>query len=754
MKKGSTLLKRRKLAIIAATVTVAVLIAALFIVLDYVNGTPFEDPADGTVYYVRHSKNEKKETVYALYDTDRKTVMPTEEKFGYYVTHAGTLVEVDAETGEFGEIILVDTEGNEELGANQRILMFPHLQQQNILQIEVVNDQGAFSFVRVNADGEISPSGSFILANSPGVNYNQELLASLRVDAGYTLTDQKIVSPIKDSNGEFSEYGLVAQERIRPVFDEKTGEPIIDEETGEPITETYTYTPAFYVVTDLNGNRHKVIIGDMLVTGSGYYVQYVAIDADGNETKRDAVYVLSNSLEDTMLAPVEDFVVAQLSYPMTMNNYADVAEFKIFNKNESGSGYEDPVVGFSFVDLSLRQNTVNATIPYVFLEGFELNGYIPHRTNIDSCLQSICSPSFAGVAKLAPDQQDLVKYGLSFETGTDANGDPVYEMISDRKINFDFDVFDDNGKFVETLRHTIYLSSPNEDGSRYAFTEITPVNSDGTLDTNNSYNLDMIVILEKQSVDYLKWDRYDWIEPAFFNISIAYCNKITLSSPEYSASFELDNSQSPSDNNQKTSSLKVIATDSQGNDKTTFSRLEKYDKNGNLWIITAKEVECYNSVGTKLTIDTAYYDDNTLGNQVRALRGSIPCADGSSVYVTADEVRVVTGEGTQTYLRYGTELFRKFYLTLTVASISDSYVVDSQTESAIVTDENLLLTFTALDSEGTETVYKFYRLTNRKAYITINGNGGFYVLTDRVEKIISDAQKFFANEIIDSQAKK
>ena len=757
MKKRSTLLKRRKLAIIVTAVAVVALVAALLVVLDYVNGTPFEDPADGRIYYVRHSKNEEKETVYALYDTDKKTVMPKEEQFGYYVTHAGTLVEVNAKTGECGEVILVDTEGTEELGFNQRILMFPHLQQQDILRIDVVNDEGSFAFVRVDMDGNMSPTGSFVLANAPTVKYDQELFASLRVDAGYTLTTQKIESPIKDANGEFTEYGLVSQERIRPVIDEKTGEAVIDKETGEPLTETYTHNPAFYVVTDIHGNSHKVIIGDMLVTGEGYYVQYVAIDKDGNETKRDAVYVLSSSLEKSMLVAVEDMVTPQLTYPMSMNNYFDVAEFKLYSKNESGNGYKDPVVGFSFVDMAERENTINSSIPYIFLEGFELKGYIPHYSNIDSCLKAIYSPSFAEVTKLAPTQQDMVKYGLCFETGTDEDGNPVYKMLSDSKVIFDFDVTDSSGKSTQTLRHTIYMSAPNKDGSRYAFTEIVPLKEDGTPDKKNGYDIDMIVKLEKQSVAYLEWDRYDWIESSFFNVNIAFCDKITLSSPNYSANFELDNSRSDMSESINSNNLIVHGTDSAGNDKTTFSGLAKYDKDGNLWKITATEIECYSPTGTKLTIETAYYADNAMGKQVRAVRGSIPCADGSHVYVTPDEVKIETGNGTQTILRYSTNLFRSFYETLLFASISDSYVVDAETESQIVTDENLLLTLTLVtspDSERSEeTVYKFYKLTNRKAYITVNGNGGFYVLTSRVEKFISDSQRFFADQLIDSTAK-
>ena len=116
-KKKSTLMKRKWIAVIVAAAAVLVLAVTLAVVLDYVNATSVEDPADGTVYYVR-----KKDKVYSLYDTDKKTVMPTEEQYGYYVTHAGTLVDVDSETGEYEIVAAVDTEGNEQLGFNMRVL--------------------------------------------------------------------------------------------------------------------------------------------------------------------------------------------------------------------------------------------------------------------------------------------------------------------------------------------------------------------------------------------------------------------------------------------------------------------------------------------------------------------------------------------------------------------------------------------------------------------------------------------------------
>ena len=142
IKKKSTLMKRRKIAIVVALVAVLVLAIALAIVLDYAKTVEVVDPADpSAVYYIKY-----RDKTYALYDSDKKTVMPTEEQYGYYVMESGTLVDIDEETGTY-ETIVVDytVEGNEELGFNFRVLMFPHIEKKNIRKLEVFNSKGDFT---------------------------------------------------------------------------------------------------------------------------------------------------------------------------------------------------------------------------------------------------------------------------------------------------------------------------------------------------------------------------------------------------------------------------------------------------------------------------------------------------------------------------------------------------------------------------------------------------------------------------------
>ncbi len=752
-KNRSTLMRKRTVAIIVASALVVVLAIALAVVLDYVNATAVEDPADGTVYYVREKKN-----VHSLYDTDKKTILPTDAQYGYFVTHAGTLVEVDSETGEYEIIASVDTEGNEQVGINQRVLIFPHIEKKNIRKLEVFNSEGSFAFVRYNVEtGEEDNSSDFIIQGSPLSSFDQELFASLHVSAGYTITTRKIKNPIKDDNGLFSEYGLLPEKRVREKLDEN-GEFVLDDE-GNYVYEEYDYTPAYYILTDTSGNRYKLIIGDMLVTGGGYYVQYVDLSGE-TETKRDAVYVLSSDIGSTLLAPVEDFVTPQLTYPMDMNTYLMVENFFIMQKNPNSTGsddaYLDPVVNFSYIPLEDRELTIDVHTPYVFHKNFALDGYTVSTDNINTALAGLYQPEFGSVVKLSPSVEDLVKYGLAVQNGVNDKNEPQYEILPEYILSFNYDVLNkETGETEMTVNNRIYISKKTEDGRYYAFTEVYEVNEKGKVEEDSMYDYNMIVEIEAHSLEFLNWDRYDWINSSYISLNIAYADKITVTDHKtgYTAEFDLDNSATDMSANVASDKLVVNASDSNGNSTATFSEMKLTDESGNTWVITATEIKCYSSAGKELKITSSYYDYNRLGKQVRVNNGAIKCADGRQVTVNADTIEV-RGAENKTIVRYHTDLFRDYFQTLLYASISDTYHMSKEEEEALIADESkLLVTLTVKDTEGGEKVYKFYRLTSRKAYITINGNGGFYVLIDRVEKFVSDAQKFFSLELIDATAK-
>lgn len=100
--------------------------------------------------------------------------------------------------------------------------------------------------------------------------------------------------------------------------------------------------------------------------------------------------------------------------------------------------------------------------------------------------------------------------------------------------------------------------------------------------------------------------------------------------------------------------------------------------------------------------------------------------------------------------------FRQFYKTLLSIAIQGNVSLSEEEIAALTADENnCMLTFTFTNLVGDQTVYKFYPYSSsgRRALMTINGSGEFYVLADLIEKIASDANKVLTGLDVDSYGK-
>ncbi|MBR2353646.1 MAG: hypothetical protein IKA76_03995 [Clostridia bacterium] len=782
-KKRNTLMKRRTIASIVALGAVLILLLATVIVQNLVSVTPWDD-VDGTRYYIR-----REDGVYGLYD-ENKVPLIQETVYKYYVTSLGTLVGIDDATGAVKEVITVDNifsaEGNEvENTKSHRIQIFPHMEKKNILSIEVFNEHGDFTFYRFDTvKNKIDKTADFVIKGAPATAYDPELFAGLYVDAGYTLSTMKLVNPIHDANGAFSEYGLVSETRTRPLTDEDG--TVLKDENGNPLTEEYRYEPAYFIITDLDGNRHKIIVGDALLTGKGYYAQYVDLSGD-QEVKRDAVYVLSSSLKESILAPIEDFLTPMITYPLGMMTYMDVQNFVVrkleHEKGADGLFSYKPIVSFSFVDISERENTIWASHPFYFDdvefmdEILSMKGYTPNTDNINSSLRDLYDPEYVDVIRLNPTDEEMVKYGL-YELLTDASGNPIlnekgfpqYTPASQYTIAFDYTVDDgEDPNLCYTHSHLVLVSKKNDQDNYYVYTFIKTTGyekqKDGSLKEirGYTYTYDIIVEVAGHSLEFVEWDTMKWVSRSIVQDNIAFIDRIDIESPDYNAYFKLDNSAS----DQTTTSsefLKVKAKDSLGRELTTFNFLEFKDNSSDpkgpfTWRVTANDIQVFDKDGNKASINSGvcHYEYNNLGNQVLVVGSNNGKISGTKVWVHANEIVTAGTAGEKTYVRYSTNLFRLLYQSLFYTEIINSYEVSSEEEAALTEDSNLImrLTIYTKDRDGTKNknVYAFYRISSRKAYITINGNGGFYVQADRIEKLLSDTQKFFNYEPIDPLAK-
>lgn len=475
--------KVQKKVIVTLAILTVVLAVVLGIVKHIVSIITYED-VDGTKYKIM-----KKDGIYVICDQDGYTLDLTTD--GYYITDASTLLEIDEETGEVEQYAIVDTEGNEVVGSNRRILIFPHTAKASIQTITVNNDHGTYTFYR-------DKDNNFQIKGYEGTAYDPELFSSLVVSTGYTLSMQKLAEPRKDENGAFTEYGLAVEERV-------------DEEGN-----TYTYNPVTYTLTDISGNKYEMIIGDPIVSGAGYYAQYKG---------RDAVYILSNELAKTLLEPIETLVTPMVVYPMTLTTYFDVDNFTLMRYDYEGAAaagvdlskenatpeeeaaaekFVKILTSFKYIDLTERENTERSSIPYIMSTLSGLSAYDAHSINIDQCLQSFYNMAFVGVKKLGLTEKAMRDYDLD---------EPRYVIYMD----------------FQDMEHWIYISDMTEAGTYYMACDL----------------FNMVVEVDRAYLPYLNWNEFDWVDSTLLQLNLAFVKSIEIDSPQYDVTFRMDNSASP-----------------------------------------------------------------------------------------------------------------------------------------------------------------------------------------------------------------
>ncbi len=91
--------------------------------------------------------------------------------------------------------------------------------------------------------------------------------------------------------------------------------------------------------------------------------------------------------------------------------------------------------------------------------------------------------------------------------------------------------------------------------------------------------------------------------------------------------------------------------------------------------------------------------------------------------------------------------FKKFYQSILMTNLQDYAGLDNQQKNALVQNgEYMKLVITTVTGEVTE--LKFYPYETRRSYYTINGRGDFYILRDRMVKLLDDAAKVMEDKEI------
>ena len=647
---------------------VAILAVTIPVVTYYViNSTTYTEKdleGNNVKYYVRKNNGE-----YVMMRADGRVLFVNED--GCYTTDAGTLIKVDPSTGKYEIYAVVDTEGSEVVGVSNRILIFPQMTQATkdksedtiIGRIEVHNTEGTYTVYR-GADTTSFRIEGF--EESPLVSVDPTLIAKLCVASGYTISMQKL-DTAKVREAGYAQYGFTVG---------------TDGEGNQTVT-----SENWYRVTSRNNKySYKVYIGGPLVSGGGYYVKL-----DG----RDAIYILNNSLSETLLVPVESLVTPLIVYPMQLTTYFNVEDFAVFTpvyrKDDEGQDILDDKgsptydlqldVAFSFIDMAKRSNTLYSAQSFEFSQKyksrlpalFACDGYVINADRCSDALQCFYTMKFLRCAHVGLNtvtDEQLKEFGL------DRMG---------RVITFDYKLDADGDNTLETtIQYMLMISPKTERGTYYILSPYT----------------DMIVEVLDSYIPFLDWTKDMWLDENFFQTNLAFCTEITIESPSQSITFTLDNSATDQSQTIGSANVRVFA-------------------NGEELLYN---IETTSSTGRPKTVSGV---DNFRQFYKAILYASLEGLAGNDL----------TPEQMQAYRDAGDEGCQ---LKITIHAVDQATLRNPDNW-----DENNRL----------DVVMRFYQYSERRSFMTINGEGEFYMLSSFVEKLMADANRVLNEELIDSTSK-
>ena len=708
-KSRKTALTTQKRAAIVIAVLV-VLLAVAFVVAGIIADTYTYPDRDGQSYTIKKYRGD-----YALFKDGELCDVGSDGNVSYYVTEMGTQVRIDPETGAYTIYAVVDVEDTEQLayaGSAVRVMMFKQLtydktstrdQSRIIKSIEVRNQYGSYTLRRAN-------SNYFYVEGHETASLVEETFAQLSSGCGYTLSLQRLENPqlLPDGSIDYAEYGLAAEQR-----------ETLDENGN---TVTYDYVPTHYTVTTMNDDTYPVTLGDATVSGGGYYARY----AD-----RETIYILSSTnLEAGVLRPVEELVTPRLVYPMSATAYYNVTDFTYrsdFDHNAITRDLYIALLGNDVAEILSKAEEDLTDEDLERLEQMELE-YV-------AAVKAMSDEDFSALYEEIVNRHSRLVTKFSFIDT--ANRDNTLLASSPYKMSSDYmagylpnanNISDMLGSICNmSFEGVVVLSPTDEDLYAYGLEEFaheiafiynektTEKDEDGNYKINHLFSYfkvsektedglyyaysptyDMIVCFSESQAKYLEWEEIDWYEREYFQMYLAFVKTVKVEGAGFSAPI-------------------VFTLDNSRSDQSNGINSD------NLVVYANGKYMDYTFLCTKMTGEIA----------------------------------------TETAAYNFHRLFQSF-LTASIEGNAD--LTDEQAATIRNTpDKDCLLKFTVIaeDSSGNSiyNVYRFYRYTERKAYMTVEAlsspyapsdparaEGRFYVLKSFCDKLIADVDRFMNGE--------
>ena len=387
-----------------------------------------------------------------------------------------------------------------------REIMYTQTERANIKSIEVKNDHGSYKFVYLEG------LNKYVIEGHEFASYDPTLFSQLVIDTGYTLSK----ATVENENAEkLSDYGL-------------------DDESN----------PASFTLTTKEDVQYKVLIGDRIVSGGGYYARM-----DGEKK----VYVLDTTLATTVLSPIEAFITPVLVNPSSLTTYFDVKDFAIYKgayvppeddkdeEKEEQGGTSTDNNGTAEGDKKPYDPEKNLVIKLHYLgqkQGMEGYGdygnnatyYMDYPGNgiynpsmyVNSVLQMFMSYQGSETVKLEPKTEDFEKYGLL--------GKSEYTLYV---VNY-MTGKDEEGKDVkiEVINRVYYseVMTDEETGEKFRYAHSLFYNEGMSKDLLVYNNI--IAKVPEYNCEFLNYDLNTWVDSKLFSTVISTVTSMRVEAGE------------------------------------------------------------------------------------------------------------------------------------------------------------------------------------------------------------------------------
>ena len=351
---------------------------------------------------------------------------------------------------------------------SETLLIFPQVEKNKIQSVEVHNSYGSFTCVKESDD-------VFYIKEHMLAPFSGDKMASLAVDAGYTVVSRRITTKCED----FSKYGLSESD-----------------------------SPAYYILTTVSGEKHTVYLGDYTPNGGGIYCRYAG---------RDALYVISSSVSSTLLVGAEGLITPMLMLPLPNAAYAQTDQVIITKNGQPFVEilYDNMCAKCGGKNKELQSENVyqcekcgtKTPIDQYKLSAYKMtypSNHIVNDTNYSTnLLLSLCTLQGQSVLK----------------AGSGAIGE---RLCDDEAIMAEYGFHD----FANVPYRLLYVYGDQSSAVAFAKSGV-----EGYYFAY-AYEFDMIVLVQETTVPYLEWDILDYISSAIFAENITDVSEITVNTAE------------------------------------------------------------------------------------------------------------------------------------------------------------------------------------------------------------------------------